>query len=134
MKPRRTAVAAAILAALGVAGASVATLRTPPAALDRARTGRGTEGAAGEEIVSLELAEGVYRPNVVHVRRGAPLRLRVDVRDADRCASRLLVPDLGVDLALEPGRTAEVLVAAPPPGGHVFTCGMKMVKGTIVVE
>ncbi|HEX9399015.1 MAG TPA: cupredoxin domain-containing protein [Anaeromyxobacter sp.] len=134
MKPGRAAIAAAILAALGVAWAAVATLRAPSAALDRARVGHAAVGAAGEEVVSLEAAEGVYRPNVVHVRRGAPLRLRVAVRDADGCASRLLVPDLGVDLALEPGRTAEALVPAPPPGAHVFTCGMKMVKGTIVVE
>ncbi len=84
--------------------------------------------------MALELAGGAYAPNVVRVRAGAPLRLRVTVRDADTCATRLLVPDLGVDLALVPGGTSEALVAAPAPGGHVFTCAAKMVKGTIVVE
>jgi plastocyanin domain-containing protein len=70
----------------------------------------------------------------VHVRAGVPLRLRVTVRDRHGCATRLLVPDLGVDLALAPGSTAEALVPAQPPGAHVFTCGAKMVKGSIVVE
>ena len=128
------AVAAAIVAGAIAALAAAQALLAPPAALDRARRGAAAEGPGGEQVVALELAGGAYAPNVVRVRAGAPLRLRVTVRDADTCATRLLVPDLGVDLALVPGGTSEALVAAPAPGGHVFTCAAKMVKGTIVVE
>jgi Cu+-exporting ATPase len=132
--PRRTALAVAVLAAAGAALAAGRALRAAPAALDRARPGSASTGAAGEQRVALELAGGVYTPNVVHVRAGAPVRLRVAARDRHGCAARLLVPDLGVDLALVPGGVAEVVLPAPRPGGHVFTCGDKMVKGTIVAE
>lgn len=134
MTLRRTARAAAIVAALGAALAAAGALLAPPGALDRARFGRAEAGAAGEQVVLLEVLGGVYEPNVVRVRAGAPLRLRVRVREAHGCATRLLVPDLGVDLALVPGGVAEALLPAPAPGAHLFTCGMKMVKGTIVVE
>jgi Cu+-exporting ATPase len=130
----RAAVAAAAVAVVGAALAAGSAIFSPPAALDRARPGRAQAGAAGEQVVALEAAGGVYAPNVVRVRGGAPLRLRVTARDAHGCAARLLVPDLGVDLALVPGGTVEQVLPAPPPGAHVFTCGMKMVKGTIVVE
>ena len=134
MSGRRIASAVAIVAALGAALATAQALRAPPAALDGARAGAAETTPGGEQLVLLEAAGGVYTPNVVHVRAGAPLRLRVSVRDRHGCATRLLVPDLGVDLALVPGGVAEVVVASPSPGGHVFTCGAKMVKGTIVVE
>jgi Cu+-exporting ATPase len=131
---RRAVTAAALVAALAAAAAAAAALLAPPAALDRARPGRSEASAGGEEVVALEVAGGAYAPNVVHVRAGAPVRLRVTVRERHGCATRLLVPDLAVDLALVPGGTAEAVVPPPPPGAHVFTCGMKMVKGTIVVE
>lgn len=133
-RARRLAAAVAIALAATATAAVWATLRAPPAALDSARAGAATRGAGGEQVVSLEAAGGVYTPNVVHVRSGAPLRLRVTVRDRHGCATRLLVPDLGVDLVLAPGTTAEALVPAPPPGAYLFTCAAKMVKGTIVVE
>jgi Cu+-exporting ATPase len=134
VKGRRAALAAAAVAALAAGIAATQALLAPSAALDRARPGGAAEAPGGVQTVELVAAGGVYTPNVVRVRAGAPLRLRVAVRERHGCATRLLVPDLGVDLELVPGGTAEAIVPAPPGGAHVFTCGQKMVKGTIVVE
>ncbi len=134
MTARRWVLVAALVAALAVAVAALQALSAPPAALDRARQGTAETAPGGVQTVELVAAGGVYTPNVVHVRAGVPLKLRVTVRERHGCQTRLLVPDLGVDLELVPGATAEVLVESPPPGAHLFTCGQKMVKGTIVVE
>ncbi len=134
MNGRRATLVGAIVAALGVAVAAGWALRAPPEALDRVRRGEARTSAGGEQTIQLESVGGAYSPNVVHVRAGAPIRLRVTVRDTHGCATRLLVPDLGVDLALAPGGTAEAIVAPVRPGAYVFTCAEKMVKGTIIVE
>lgn len=134
MTRRRAAALGAIAFAILAAAAAGTALLAPSSALDRARQGRAVTSPSGVQVVDLVAEDGVYAPNVVHVRAGAPLRLRVTVRDRHACETRLLVPDLGVDLALVAGGTAEVTVPAPAPGAHVFTCAMKMVKGTLVVE
>lgn len=134
MTRRRLLAALAALAGLGAAAAVAQALRAPPAALARARTGRAAPGADGVETVSLVLERGEYRPNVVHARAGVPLRLRVLSRERGACGVRLLVPDLGVDLALVPGGEAAATLPAARPGSYLFTCEERMVKGVLVLE
>jgi len=133
---RRLVPILAVLAALGAVGAVGASLRapSPSPALARVREGRAAPAPDGVQTVSFSVRAGEYTPSLVRVRAGAPLRLRVTLEDGNGCATRLLVPDLGVDLELSPAATAETLVAAPPPGRWLFTCGMKMVKGVLVAE
>jgi len=131
---RRLLAALAALAALGAAAAVADALRARPAALAQARFARAETGPDGVQRVDLVVAAGEYRPNVVRARAGAPLRLRVEVRERHGCATRLLVPDLGVDLALPAGGAAEATVPAAAPGSYVFTCAERMVKGVLVLE
>jgi plastocyanin domain-containing protein len=131
---RRLLGALAAVAALGAAAAVAQALRAPPAALARARTGRAAPDASGVQTVELALERGEYRPNVVRARAGQPLRLRVLVRERGACAARLLVPDLGVDLALVPGGEAEAVLPAASAGSYLFTCEERMVKGVLVLE
>lgn len=126
--------ALAVLAALGASGAIAQALLARPAALARARTGRAAPAADGIQTAGLALSRGEYVPNVVHARAGAPLRLRVELADRSACGTRLLVPDLGVDLALVPGGSAEVVVPPGRPGTYPFTCAERMVKGVLVLE
>jgi len=77
--------------------------------------------------------KGGYSPDVVRVVPGIPVRLVFDRPEDSACSGHLLVPDLGVDVALsEFGRTT---VALPPmeEGAHEFTCGMGMLRGTLLV-
>jgi plastocyanin domain-containing protein len=131
---RRLLGALAALAAAGAAAAVTQTLRAPHAALARAHTGRAAPEPDGVQTAALTLERGVYRPNVIHARAGAPLRLRVADHDRSACATRLLVPDLGIDLALVPGGDAVAVVPAARPGSYVFTCAERMVKGVLVLE
>lgn len=131
---RRVVAALAVAAALGAAAAVAQALRSRPAALATARTGRAAPDASGVQEIALVLERGEYRPNVVQARAGAPLRVRVLDRDRSACATRLLVPDLGVDLALVPGAEAVAVVPAARPGSYLFTCAERMVKGVLVLE
>jgi plastocyanin domain-containing protein len=131
---RRALVALSFVAALGAALAVAHALQARPAALAEVREGRAAAGADGLQRVALEVAVGQYRPNLVRAKAGAPLRLRVEVRDRNGCATRLLVPDLGVDLALVEGGAAEIVVPPARPGSYVFTCAARMVKGVLVFE
>lgn len=120
-------------AALAAVAAVAHALRAPPAELLRASAGRAVE-EGGLQTATLVLRRGVYEPNLVEARAGIPLRLRVRTEDRGGCATRLLAPDLGVDLPLVPGGTAEVTVPAPPRGRWLLTCEAKMVKGVVAVE
>jgi plastocyanin domain-containing protein len=131
---RRLLSGLAAVAALGAAAAVAQALRAPPAALARARTGAAAPGPDGAQTIDLAIERGEYRPNVVRARAGQELRIRVASRDRSACATRLLVPDLRVDLPLVPGGEAVAIVPAPAPGSYLFTCEARMVKGVIVVE
>ena len=132
--PPKALLAAAALAAAGVAWAVVHALGSPPQRFARARAGRALAGADGVQTAELALEGGEYAPNLVHARAGAPLRLRVTVRERHACATRLLVPDLAVDLPLVAASSVEVVVPPSPAGSYVFTCEQKMVKGVLVLE
>jgi plastocyanin domain-containing protein len=130
---RRIALLGAVGAAAVLAIAAVA-IRSAPSALDRASPSTAAAAADGVQEITVELANGVYRPNVLKVKAGVPLRLHVLVRDRHSCSTKLLVPDLKLDFDLPSTGTVDLLVPAASPGAYLFTCGMKMVKGSIVVE
>jgi len=113
---------------------AVAALTAGPAVLDRARRGEAWDAPDGVQQIDVRVAQGVYSPNVLRAKAGRPLRLRVEVRERHACATKLLVPDLKLDFDLPPRGTVDLLVPATPPGAYLFTCGQKMVKGSIVLE
>lgn len=130
---RRVLVVAGVGLAL-IAAIVLLTLLAGPVALDRARQATAAPGADGVQELAVVVAEGVYAPNVLRAKAGAPLRLRIEVRERHSCATKLLVPDLGIDFDLPPMGQVDLLIPAQPAGGYLFTCGLKMVKGSLVFE
>ena len=127
-----------LLFALGglalIAVIAVGALTAGPGVLDRARRGEAWVAPDGVQQIDVRVAQGVYTPNVLRAKAGRPLRLRVEVQERHSCATKLLVPDLKLDFELPPGGSTDLLVPAAPPGAYLFTCGKKMVKGSIVLE
>lgn len=127
-----------VLYALGglavIAAIAVGALTAGPSVLDRARRGEAIRAADGVQELRVRVAQGVYTPNVLRAKAGEPLRIRVEVRERHSCATKLLVPDLKLDFELPATGSAELLIPASPAGSYLFTCGMKMVKGSIVLE
>lgn len=117
-----------------IAAIAIGALTAGPAVLDRARVGSTTPGADGVQELRVRVAQGVYTPNVLRAKAGRPLRIVVEVRERHSCSTKLLVPDLKLDFDLPPTGETTLLIPAAPAGSYLFTCGMKMVKGSIVLE
>ena len=132
--PRKTLVAVGVLGMLGLLVFAAAAIFASPAVLDRARPGTAAPAAGGVQELTVEVANGVYAPNVIRAKAGVPLRLHVVVRERHSCATKLLVPDLGLAFDLPGGGAADLDVPATAAGAHIFTCGQKMVKGSLVFE
>jgi len=88
--------------------------------------------AGGVQVVDITVRGG-YSPDAVRVVPGLPVRLVFDRQEDSTCSGRLLVPDLGVDVALPAFHATTVTLPAMGEGAHEFTCGMGMLHGTLLV-
>lgn len=109
-------------------------LRPSHPALARAREGFARPVPGGAQEIALLARGGEYEPNVIHARAGVPLRLQITRHERHSCSEELLVPDLGVELALPTAGTEPFTLPAAPRGEYLFTCGSKMVKGVLLLE
>ena len=80
------------------------------------------------------VVEGGYTPATVRVRAGRPVRLEFDRRETSGCTEEVVLPDFGIRTYLPAHRTTPVEFTPTRPGRFEFTCGMAMVRGTLVVE
>jgi plastocyanin domain-containing protein len=98
---------------------------------------RGAEVAAGVDAAGVQRiaveVKGGYLPAVIRVRAGAPVRLDFHRSEANGCTEEVVIPDFGIRTYLPPHRTTPVSFT-PSPGTHEFTCGMGMIRGTIIAE
>ena len=99
--------------------------------------GRGTAvaasvGAGGMQRILVEVRGG-YSPAEIRVRAGAPVRLDFHRDETNPCTEEVVIPDFGIRTYLPAHRTTQV--SFPPAAGtYEFTCGMGMVRGTIIAE
>jgi plastocyanin domain-containing protein len=99
--------------------------------------GRGTAVAAtavggGVQRIRVEV-KGGYTPAVIRVRAGAPVRLDFHRDETNPCTEEVVIPDFGIRTYLPAHRTTPVSFT-PTTGTYEFTCGMGMVRGTIIAE
>jgi P-type Cu+ transporter len=121
---------------------SAVALATPPAGHDHCSHDNDISSSAqpvagatltdGTQVVGVTVRGG-YTPDVVRVMPGVPVRLVFDRQEDLGCSERLLVPDLGVDVALPAFERTTVEFSAIEEGAHEFTCGMGMLRGNILV-
>jgi Cu+-exporting ATPase len=96
------------------------------------QTRRATMRGGVQQIVVT--IKGGYTPDLIRVRRGVPVRVTFDRREAGDCTSRVVFPDLHVSKSL-PAFTRTVVEFTPEePGRFEFACGMNMIHGTLVVD
>mgnify|MGYP001764781827 CR=1 FL=1 len=80
------------------------------------------------------VVDGGYAPNTVRAKAGQPLRLVFDRRDDSSCSEEVVIPALGVRTYLPTGERTAVTVTPTEAGRIPFTCGMGMLRGTILVD
>jgi plastocyanin domain-containing protein len=78
--------------------------------------------------------DGGYSPNAVRVKAGRPVRLVFDRKDDSSCSEEVVIPDFGVRKYLPTGQRTTIEITPPSAGRYGFTCGMSMLRGTIIAE
>lgn len=89
-------------------------------------------GAATAELV-IEV-DGGYSPSTVRVRAGQPVRLVFDRKDDSSCSEEVVIPAFNVRRFLPTGERTTIVVTPPAPDRYPFTCGMSMLRGTIIAD
>lgn len=85
------------------------------------------------QVMPIAVAGG-YEPADIRVRSGTRVRLLFDRRETSPCSEEVVLPDFGIQRLLPAGQTTAVEFLPEKPGVHEFTCGMRMLRGTITVE
>ena len=89
--------------------------------------------SSGVQEVTITVRGG-YDPSQVRARPGQPLRLIFDRQETSGCSEEIVVPDFGIRRFLPPMEKTAVELLPTQPGVFEFTCGMSMLRGTIIVE
>jgi plastocyanin domain-containing protein len=96
--------------------------------------GAGSPGASGAVPEVTITVDGGYSPAAVRVKAGAPVRLVFDRRDSGSCSEEVVFPDFGIRKFLPTGQKTTIEVTPPAAGKYAFTCGMSMLRGTLVAD
>jgi hypothetical protein len=96
-----------------------------------AAAGTVSPGAVAEVVI---VVDGGYAPNTVRARKGERLRLVFDRKDDSSCSEEVVIPQFNIKKFLPTGERTAVEVLPIAAGRIPFTCGMGMLRGTIIVD
>ncbi|MFH1089216.1 MAG: sulfite exporter TauE/SafE family protein [Candidatus Uhrbacteria bacterium] len=89
--------------------------------------------SANEQIIKMNVTGSGYSPNVLRVKVGIPVRWQIYGSNDMGCAQGLIARSFGIEADLVSGLN-ELTFIPTKTGNFGFSCGMGMVRGTIVVE
>jgi plastocyanin domain-containing protein len=92
-----------------------------------------TVGKTGVQEIDIKI-HGGYAPDVITVRNGIPVRLNFFRDETDSCSEQIIFGDFGIARYLPPFETTTIEFTPQQPGEFTFTCGMKMMRGKLIVE
>ncbi|MFC1678290.1 sulfite exporter TauE/SafE family protein [Patescibacteria group bacterium] len=83
--------------------------------------------------VKMDLTYLGYKPNVLYIKKGIPVRWIINVKEMTGCTDAIMIESLGIEKNLEYGRN--VIEFTPPLNAQEikFSCWMRMVWGKFVV-
>ncbi len=91
------------------------------------------ETSDGVQEVNITV-DGGYRPSLVTVKRGQPVRLKFVRQDPNSCLDKVLFPDFHIAQDLALNETTSVEFIPQTVGNYQFSCGMNMFHGAIEVK
>ena len=95
----------------------------------------GAAGQGSDAVPEVTITvDGGYDPAAVRVAVGRPVRLIFDRRDTGSCSEEVVFPDFGIRKFLPTGQKTTIEITPPAAGRYAFTCGMSMLRGTLVAE
>jgi plastocyanin domain-containing protein len=90
--------------------------------------------AGGGTVVDVEVANGVYQPALIEMKRGETLTLRFHRRDPSPCAEQVVFHGLDISEHLPIGGERTLRVTPAASGAYRFTCQMQMYQGLLRVR
>jgi sulfite exporter TauE/SafE len=102
----------------------------PSTAASAAAYKTGTDGVVE---VPFSIINTRYVPESVNIPADKPVRLLLDRQEDAACSDRLVIKQLGIDVALAPNAVTTIDLPATAAGTYSMTCGMGMMSGQLVV-
>ena len=99
----------------------------------RGETVTAQSGQGGMQEIDVTV-KGGYQPATILVKAGQRLRLNFTRREASMCGEEVIIPDFGKRAHLPEGKTIPIEITPEKPGEYVFTCGMNMYRGKLIVQ
>ena len=90
--------------------------------------------AAHPKTVRVTVNKNGFSPSTIEVEKGYPLTLVFRRATKEGCGNKVVFPSLNISRNLPVGKNVTVKFTPDKTGDISFTCGMGMMKGSIVVE
>lgn len=94
--------------------------------------GKKEESMEASETVTITV-DGGYKPNVIRIKQGKPVRLTFIRKDTNTCLEELYFPDYKIKEYLPMNTPVTITLNPPHKGMAGFHCGMNMFHGRIEV-
>lgn len=89
----------------------------------------------GTQVITVKVTDMGYEPSRLSFKAGVPATIIFDQHGTTSCAWDVMSEDLGIALTdLPEGTQTEVSFTPDASGTYSFTCGMDMLKGSVIVE
>jgi plastocyanin domain-containing protein len=80
------------------------------------------------------MVKGGYEPDVIVVKKGIPVRLNFYRDETADCSDTIVFGDFNIRKPLPAFKTTPVEFTPEKEGEYVFTCGMGMLRGKLIVR
>lgn len=88
---------------------------------------------ATQRSIDITVANGVYEPDSIAIRRGETTALNFHRLDPSPCAEQVVFHGLDISVHLPIGATRTIEMTPPRTGTFRFTCQMQMYQGRLDV-
>lgn len=78
--------------------------------------------------------KGGYDPEVIVVRKDVPVKIDFYRDETESCSEEIVFGDFNIRKNLPPFKTTSIEFVPEKTGEYVFTCGMGMLRGKLIVE
>lgn len=97
------------------------------------QTAAAVSSVGGVQEVAITV-KGGYSPAIIEVERGKPVQLTFYRDEENSCSEELLMPDFSVRRDLPAFKTTLIELLPQQVGTYEFTCGMGMLRGSLIVK
>jgi plastocyanin domain-containing protein len=80
------------------------------------------------------VVKGAYSPDLIIVEHGTHVRINFLRQETAACSEEVIFPDFARRAQLPEGKLVPIDFTPDQPGEYEFSCGMGMLRGTLVVR